>query len=125
MLESLTAIFEKIKSEEYDEGLIPERFFIEQVEREETKMQFVLIGLYYTDGLNFFRFLDIEFNHTLSIDQFVMGCLRLKSGALFLLEDTRTLVVSAGRANKHAMNAIVNQLQDVHEKLDKLELDKH
>ena len=130
VLESLTAIFEKMESKESDEGLIPERFFVEQVEREETKMQFALPGLYDTDGLNFFRFLDIEANHTLSIDQFVMGCLRLKGGALLidtkvLLEDTRTLVVSAGRANKHAMDAIVNHLKDVHEKLDKLELDMH
>eukprot|EP00450_Noctiluca_scintillans_P004626 CAMPEP_0194495434 /NCGR_PEP_ID=MMETSP0253-20130528/13033_1 /TAXON_ID=2966 /ORGANISM="Noctiluca scintillans" /LENGTH=155 /DNA_ID=CAMNT_0039336689 /DNA_START=9 /DNA_END=473 /DNA_ORIENTATION=- len=78
MLERLTDIFETMQSNPDGSGEISYKSFIEQVEREEMKMQFALLGLYYTDGFNFFRLLDIDAKKSLGIDQFVMGCLRLK-----------------------------------------------
>lgn len=130
MLESLTALFEQMESEGHCSGTVSQSVFVELVEREEMKMQFALLGLYYTDGFNFFRFLDIEFNKSVGIDQFVMGCLRLKGGALLidtkvLLEDTRTLVVSAGRAHKQAMDATTHQLKNVCDRLTVLEIETH
>jgi len=129
MLERLTAIFEKIVSAGTGFAEIPARLFVEQVEQEEIKMQFALLGLYYTDGFNFFRLLDIDAKKSLGIDQFVMGCLRLKGGALLidnniLVEDTKTLVLSMGRSHNKAIDAIAHQLRQVHDKLTALERDR-
>jgi len=127
MLERLTAIFEKMETE--GSGEISDTSFIQQVEREELKMQFALLGLYYSDGINFFRLLDIDSNKSIGIDQFVMGCLRLKGGALLidtnvLLEDTRALVATTGRANKKAIDIIGHQLKTVCDKFTQLESEK-
>merc|ERR1712136_167284 len=129
MLERLTAIFEKIVSAGTGFAEIPARLFVEQVEQEEIKMQFALLGLYYTDGFNFFRLLDIDAKKSLGIDQFVMGCLRLKGGALLidnniLVEDTKALVLSMGRSHNKAIDAIAHQLRQVHDKLTALERDR-
>merc|ERR1712136_540224 len=129
MLERLTGLFEKLLSAGTGSGEISDRLFVEQVEQEEMKMQFALLGLYYTDGLNFFRLLDIDAKKSLGIDQFVMGCLRLKGGALLidnnvLVEDTKRLVESMGRANNKAIDAIAHQLRQVHDKLTALERDR-
>jgi len=126
MLERLTAIYEKIESVGNGSGEISDRIFIEQVEREEMKMQFALLGLYYTDGFNFFRLLDIEGNKSLGIDQFVMGCLRLKGGALLidtniLIEDTKHLVAKTSQAHKKAIVAIALQLDALCAKVSSLE----
>jgi len=128
MLERLTGLFEKLLSAGTGSGEISDRLFVEQVEQEEMKMQFALLGLYYTDGLNFFRLLDIDAKKSLGIDQFVMGCLRLKGGALLidnnvLVEDTKRLVESMGRANRKAIETIASQVQLVHEKLDEFDFD--
>merc|ERR1719434_516331 len=125
MLERLTAIFEKIVSAGTGFAEIPARLFVEQVEQEEIKMQFALLGLYYTDGFNFFKLLDIDANKSLGIDQFVMGCLRLKGGALLidtniLLEDTKALVSTTSRAHKKAIETIATQVKNVSDKLSGL-----
>eukprot|EP00450_Noctiluca_scintillans_P009222 CAMPEP_0194497182 /NCGR_PEP_ID=MMETSP0253-20130528/14207_1 /TAXON_ID=2966 /ORGANISM="Noctiluca scintillans" /LENGTH=290 /DNA_ID=CAMNT_0039338661 /DNA_START=124 /DNA_END=994 /DNA_ORIENTATION=+ len=129
MLERLTAIFDKIESEGTGTGEISDRLFVEQVEREEMKMQFALLGLYYTDGLNFFRLLDVDANKSVGIDQFVMGCLRLKGGSLLidtniLIEDTRALVLTTSRAHQNAIDSIGKELKGVCDKLCELERDK-
>jgi len=129
MLERLTAIFEKMESAGTGSGEISDALFVEQVEREEMKMQFALLGLYYTDGFNFFRLLDIEKNKTLGIDQFVMGCLRLKGGALLidnniLVEDTKMLVMSMGRAHQRSIDNIASLMQNISDKVSELEHDQ-
>merc|ERR1719284_2078968 len=111
MLERLTALFEKMLSAGTGSGEISDRLFVEQVEQEEMKMQFALLGLYCTDGFNISRLLDIEGNMSLGIDQCVMGCLRIKCGALLfdskiIVEDIKTLFMSMGRAHRKAIETI-------------------
>merc|ERR1712136_573301 len=127
MLERLTDIFWKMEMESSDScsGEISDAAFVDQVEREEMKMQFALLGLHYTDGVNFFRLLDIGANKSLGIDQFVMGCLRLKGGALLIdtnimLEDTKALVSTTSRAHKKAIETIATQVKNVSDKLSGL-----
>jgi len=129
MLERLTDIFETMQSNPDGSGEISYKSFIEQVEREEMKMQFALLGLYYTDGFNFFRLLDVDANKTLGIDQFVMGCLRLRGGALLidtniLLEDTKSLVSTTSRSHDRSIDLLTQQLKHVCEKLGDRETDK-
>ena len=123
MVGRLTAIFGKFEEKCGTDSILG-KDFVEHVERQEVKMQFALLGLHYSDGLNFFKLLDVDGNSRLSIEEFVMGCLRLKGGGLLidsyvLIQETKELVMSTSRANKKAIAAIANTVKDM---LDEVEL---
>jgi len=127
MLQRLTAIFAMMESP-YGTGMLTEQCFAEQVEREDVKMQFALLGLYFSQGPHFFRLLDVDGNGELCIDEFVMGCLRLKGGALLIdsnvmIRDTRTLVASTARTNRKVMESLATAMAAVVERLDALQPD--
>uniref|UniRef100_A0A7S1AIG3 Uncharacterized protein n=1 Tax=Noctiluca scintillans TaxID=2966 RepID=A0A7S1AIG3_NOCSC len=71
--------------------------FLRHMENEEMKVQLSLIGLHFCDGVALFRYLDVYHNDYLTIDQFVMGCLRLKGEAILIdmdveIKQTREVV---------------------------------
>jgi len=117
MLQTLTSIFREMESQNPNGGVILEKDFVQQVESEEVKMQFALMGVHFTDGLNFFKFLDVDGNKELAMEEFVMGCLRLKSGALLidsnvLIQETKALVKSTARSNLKVMASLLGGAKD-------------
>jgi len=127
MLERLTGIFGNMEKL-YGTQQISERDFVEQVEREEVKMQLSVLGLHYTDGRNFFRLLDVDGSRWLGVDEFVMGCLSLKGGALLidsnvLIQDTRSMVTTMARSTKNAMEVITTSVKMLCDKVAELERD--
>lgn len=127
MLERLTGIFGNMEKQ-YGTQQISERDFVEQVEREEVKMQLNVLGLHYTDGRNFFRLLDVDGSRWLGVDEFVMGCLSLKGGALLidsnvLIQDTRSMVTTMARSTKNAMEVITTSVKMLCDKVAELERD--
>jgi len=127
MVGRLTAIFGKFEVK-FGTDSIMGKDFVEHVERQDVKMQFALLGLHYTDGLNFFKLLDIDGNSRLSIEEFVMGCLRLKGGGLLidsnvLIQETKELVMTTARANKKAIAAIASTVKDMLDRFNSHEVE--
>jgi len=123
MLERLTKIFELMEKSE--SGVINDNEFVEQVEREDVRMQFALLGLHFTDARNFFRLLDIDGSHSVGIDEFVMGCLSMKGGALLI--DTRACVQEMmrslqlmSRSNKKAFATITSSVKELRDECAKV-----
>merc|ERR1719284_1236640 len=111
MLRRLTTIYDEMVSLEGAEDILSDKQFVEQVESQQVKMQLSLMGLYYTDGLNFFKLLDAYGNGWLTVDEFVMGCLRLKGGALqidstVLIRETKDLVKKSVQDNRRTISTI-------------------
>jgi len=111
MLRRLTTIYDEMVSLEGAEDILSDKQFVEQVESQQVKMQLSLMGLYYTDGLNFFKLLDADGNGWLTVDEFVMGCLRLKGGALqidstVLIRETKDLVKKSVQDNRRTISTI-------------------
>lgn len=99
MVEKLSLLFRQMVHESRSSA-INMVDFIDNVEADSIKMQLTMLGLTFTDGETLFRLLDINFNGELSIDEFVMGCLRLKSGAILMdinvmLGETKKLVLDS------------------------------
>jgi len=101
MLQRLRRIFREM--DRNSQGQITLSQFTRHVEREHMKMVLSLIGLSFTDGVALFRLLDVDQNGYLTIEEFVMGCLRLKGGALMIdlflmVKETREFVKKATSA---------------------------
>jgi len=114
MLERLTVLFHDLQRG----GTVHGPDFVSRAEDDKVKMQFALVGLHFTDGNNFFKLLDVDRNGALSIDEFVMGCLRIKGGALLidsnvLIQETKSIVSE----QKKALTSISRMVKDIREKL--------
>jgi len=95
MLSRLTRIFHEMEKDRRD--MVNLDSFLRHMENEEMKVQLSLIGLHFCDGVALFRYLDVYNNDYLTIDQFVMGCLRLKGEAILIdmdveIKQTREVV---------------------------------
>jgi len=119
MVERLTAIFQEVENGAGSmvSGVISQRHFVLQMEREDVKMQLALLGFYFSDGLNFFKLLDVDRNGHLAIEEFVMGCLRLKGGALLidtnvLVQETRKQIQAMANENKRFLEDIVSDIKE-------------
>jgi len=55
--------------------------FCEQVESKEVQAIFSLMGIEVADAQSLFRLLDVDENQSVERDEFVMGCMRFKSGS--------------------------------------------
>merc|ERR1712107_821679 len=75
-LQTLKDVFKKIDIE--NKGTISSHEFSEHMERDEVKMQFVMLGLDVSDPETFFQLLDVDGSVGLEIDEFVMGCMRFR-----------------------------------------------
>jgi hypothetical protein len=125
-MERLTELYKQMEEECDGDGLILDTDFVECVEKEDVKMQLALMGVHYTDGMNFFRLLDVNADKWLGIDEFVMGCMRLKAGALLidstvLIQDTKQMLKTKSLEQKTAMQAMNGNLQGISEKLEKMQ----
>lgn len=121
MVERLSRMFSQMESE-YGTGFIVDTDFVEQVERDDVKMQLALLGVYFSDGQSFFKLLDVEGNRSVSIDQFVMGCLCLKGGALLIdsnvmIKETKMLLNKTSREHRKAIESLSNNIKRVSEKV--------
>lgn len=84
MLKRLTNIFFEMGK---DKETVSLDVFLRHMEHEEMKMHLSLIGVHFCDGVALFRFLDVDRTGFLTIEQFVMGCLRLKGEAILIEMD--------------------------------------
>jgi len=120
MLERLTVLFHDLQRG----GTVLDTEFVSQVEEYDVKMQFALLGLHFTDGRNFFKLLDVDRNGSLAIDEFVMGCLRLKGGALLidsnvLIQETKSMLQVTASENRKALASLARVVKDLREKVGK------
>merc|ERR1712135_161164 len=84
MLKRLTNIFFEMGK---DKETVSLDVFLRHMEHEEMKMHLSLIGVHFCDGVALFRFWDVDRTGFLTIEQFVMGCLRLKGEAILIEMD--------------------------------------
>lgn len=77
MISRFTRIFHEMEKDRRD--LVSVDAFVRHMETQQVKAQLSLIGVHFCDCVTLFRFLDVDDTHFLTIDQFVMGCLRLNS----------------------------------------------
>jgi len=120
MLERLTRIFEEMSPD--SSGTVGLQDFVEHVERDEMKMVFSLIGLQFTDGVTLFKLLDVDGNSQLGIDEFVMGCLRLKGGAVqidnhVLIRDMKALLRESSVKQSRAVSTLAHTVRDMRQQL--------
>jgi len=108
-IERLTEIFADLTHG----GLrIPQSEFVVGVQSIDNKLRFAMLGLHFVDPLNFYKSLDVDQNGEVGIDEFVMGCLRLKSGAIFMDMDVsvQEMAVWTKKSLKE-QRLIINNLQ--------------
>lgn len=86
-LERLTSMY--LEMDELGRGTINLQDFLKQVERDDMKIAFALMGVHFADGHTFFKHLDVSGNGELSIDEFVIGCIRIKGGGILIDMDVR------------------------------------
>jgi len=113
MLERLTRIFREMDHAATEN--ITEFVFVTQVEREDMKLLFSLLGLYFTDGLTLFRLLDADNDGLLGIDEFVMGCMRLRNGSNLidtevLIKDTKRILKEVAQDHKRDILAVATSV---------------
>jgi len=137
MLDRLTVIFRQltiaqsgdvISLSDAGHPVMSMHTFVDQVEDDHVKFQLSMLGLHFTDGEAFFKLLDMDGNGELGMDEFVMGCLRLKSGAILIdinvmLEDTRRLVLDLIQENRLSISLVANRVDAICKRL-KMKTDK-
>jgi len=113
MVETLTNIFNGMSK---CGDTITQKEFMAQVDREDMKLFCALIGLHYPDGETLFRLLDVDGSGQLGIDEFVVGFIRLKGGAILidnfiLLQELTSIVKQTMRENSRTLQAVVSVLR--------------
>lgn len=128
MVARLTEIF---KAMDVDcVGTITSQEFVAELERNNMKMVLSLIGLHFTDPFTLFRLLDVDGSNELGIDEFVMGCLRLKGGAILVdmdvvIKETKREVKLAAGETRHNLGELTNSvMQNQHAIADLAEMVK-
>merc|ERR1712136_348876 len=76
-LQKLLELFQKIDTTH--RGSITLETFLQQMQREEVKLNFAMLGLDVSDPMAFFSLLDVDGSVELEIDEFVMGCMRFRN----------------------------------------------
>jgi len=103
-LQHLHELFHQIDTKSH--GAITLDDFTEQMEREEVRMLFAMLGLDVSDAVSFFELLDVDGSIDLEIDEFVMGCMRFRGNPsnvnleCSVLEAKQLLVKSLTRQNR-------------------------
>ena len=75
-LQNLRDLFQQMDA--HDHGTITLEDFTTQMERQEVRMNFAMLGLDVSDAVAFFKLLDVDGSVELEIDEFVMGCMRFR-----------------------------------------------
>merc|ERR1712136_450129 len=106
-IERLTEIFADLTGGAL--GLhIPQRDFVQGVQSVEIKLKFAMLGLHFVDPVNFYKSLDVDQSGEVGLEEFVMGCLRLKSGAIFMDID-----VGIKESTAWIKNAMADQQKEI------------
>jgi len=115
-LQKISDLFRQIDAN--DVGRITLDDFMEQMKREEVRMNFALLGLDVADSEAFFKLLDVDHSVELEIDEFVMGCMRFRGNANLecsVLEAKQLMVKSMSRLKR--IQAKVALIEDLMENL--------
>merc|ERR1712136_494944 len=90
--------------------------FANQMEREDMKLFCASIGLYFTNYNSLFKLLDVDDNGVLSIDEFVIGFLRLRGGSVMIdmevtLQETKSLIRAAITESRSTLEELSEHVQ--------------
>ena len=96
--------------------------FVAHTERQDMKLLCSTLGLQYTDGQSLFKLLDVDGDGEVSIDEFVIGFLRLEGGGTLIeldvmMRETKALVKSAMAEHRNALKRMSNSVAAVVDKL--------
>jgi len=112
-MERLRAMFAKVDS--LDTGRITMGQFLEFWEMEDVKVLFAVMGLDISDAMCFFESLDVDGSRELELEEFVMGCMKLRGCAKNL--DMATIL----RENKNIMEKLEKSTRHMERQLEQLE----
>jgi len=87
-----------------DTGQVTWTEFEKQLDNPQMELYFKAVDLDISEGKGLFKLLDLDENGTISADEFVMGCLRLRGPAKAI--DLATLMYENRRSRNHARNQI-------------------
>jgi len=109
MLERLQSLF--FEMDETERGSISQEDFLNQVQRHDVKYAFSLIGVHFADAATFFKHLNASGNGQLSIDEFVIGCIRIKGGGILIdmdvqLKETKSKMKGWMRQHEEAISLV-------------------
>jgi len=113
MVGTLTSIFKDMSIR--GEWVAPTEF-ANQMEREDMKLFCASIGLYFTNYNSLFKLLDVDDNGVLSIDEFVIGFLRLRGGSVMIdmevtLQETKSLIRAAITESRSTLEELSEHVQ--------------
>jgi len=110
-LSNLRDLFNEMDPEKT--GQITLNTFQEQFERDEVKSSFRVLGLEVSDTERFFKILDVDQSQQIQIEEFVMGCLRLKGNSTvdieFLMQEAKQMI----KRMLHEQNALRAQVAEL------------
>jgi len=118
-LRNLNELFHQIDTNH--RGSITLDDFTKQMNREDVKLNFAMLGLDATDAVSFFSLLDVDGRVELEIDEFVMGCMRFRGSSstvnleCSILEAKQLMVKSLVRQKRmqEKLSILGRDLQDI------------
>jgi len=104
LLTSLKEIFHRM--DEHNTGCVSLFDFERTMQHEDVRLRFAQVGLDIQDTTSFFKILDQDDSEELSIEEFVMGCMRFKGRANrmdleVMLSDTKKLLKKMARTHEN------------------------
>lgn len=119
MIETLTSIFNELSGHS---GVITLETFVTQVEREDMRLFCSFVGLHHSDMETLFKLLDVDGDGHMGIDEFVMGCLRLKGTSILVemnvaMHETAEMMRTSILENRRTMQVCTSALQTLLDRL--------
>ena len=120
MLAKLSSVFEEM--DVTGTGVVSLDDFVTHFENEDLKLIFSLMGFSYTDSVQLFKKLDIDRTHTLTLHEFVMGCLRLKGRSILididvLIRETQDMTRAMVLEQRQSRQRLESQVAEISELL--------
>jgi len=106
MLARLTNIFQEMDPDAA--GVVSEDDFVSLAETGNLNLLLSFLGLHFADSLTLFKLLDADGDGDLAIDEFVMGCMRLKGRSNFINSE-----VLLREMNKLLKEAVADHKRDL------------